>query len=376
MLCQSSRAKSHFTPWIGTPVAKAKQKPTSAPADILDSEPVTKLVTLLEESTRASPDIVRYFLEPAPGVLSRALSKRHHIIFGRRGSGKSSLLRKAVSDLTVNRVPIGYVDLEQFEGHSYPDVLVSILIKIFNEFKTWLDTAAVAPATKTSFWKKLFGAVPKKAAFNKTSTQELVDEIGQVIANLNTLLLENEEVSKKETERADRKGGAESSASVGAAPLPAKVAGKVSTESGRSYEVQSEYSHRKIEVLHRNIMIYKELFSKISGLAGGATYLLLDDLYFIRKADQALVVDYFHRIAKGSELWLKVGTIRHRSNYYRFGDPPLGMKLGDDADEIDLDITLEKFNSTKGFLLTILDNFAAVCEVDVRAILTDEREIA
>lgn len=86
--------------------------------DILDTEPVTNLVTLLEESTRASPDIVGYFLEPAPGVLSRALSKRHHIIFGRRGSGKSSLLRKAVSDLTVNRVPIGYVDLEQFKGHS------------------------------------------------------------------------------------------------------------------------------------------------------------------------------------------------------------------------------------------------------------------
>ena len=70
------------------------------------------------------------------------------------------------------------------------------------------------------------------------------------------------------------------------------------------------------------------------------------------------VVDYFHRVAKDHNLWLKVGTIRHRTRWYIHGDPPLGMKLGDDADEIDLDLTLEKYTLAKVFLVRILTNFA------------------
>ena len=62
-------------------------------------------------------------------------------------------------------------------------------------------------------------------------------------------------------------------------------------------------------------------------------------------------------LTKGSNLWIKVGTIRHRSRWYVFGDPPYGMKLGDDAEEIDLDVTLEKYDLTKRFLLEILENF-------------------
>ncbi len=116
----------------------------------LETPEVQNLVRLIEESTRASKESVRFFIEPAPGVLERAKSRRHHIVFGRRGSGKSSLLQKAVVDLTVSRTPIAYVDLEEFKGHTYPDVLVSVLIKTFTEFKRWLDTAATNPASKTN----------------------------------------------------------------------------------------------------------------------------------------------------------------------------------------------------------------------------------
>jgi hypothetical protein len=51
---------------------------------------------------------------------------------------------------------------------------------------------------------------------------------------------------------------------------------------------------------------------------------------------------------------LKIGTIRHRSTWYLRGDPAVGAKLGDDADEINLDITLEKYRTAKEFLTTIL----------------------
>ena len=118
---------------------------------------MARLLTLVEEAARSAEEGVKHFVEPAPGTLQRTTNKRHHIVFGRRGSGKSSLLRKAAADLTVDRRPIAYVNLEAFKGHSYPDVLISVLISTFTEFKRWMDTAAIHPSTQKTFWQRLFG---------------------------------------------------------------------------------------------------------------------------------------------------------------------------------------------------------------------------
>jgi hypothetical protein len=40
------------------------------------------------------------------------------------------------------------VDLEPFKGHTYPDVLISVLIEFFRSVKLWLDEAAVARANR------------------------------------------------------------------------------------------------------------------------------------------------------------------------------------------------------------------------------------
>jgi len=81
----------------------------------------------------------------------------------------------------------------------------------------------------------------------------------------------------------------------------------------------------------------------------------------MHESDQAQLLDYFHRIVKGNSLWLKVGTIRHRSQWYVHGDPPVGLKLGDDADEINLDLTLEKYTLAKEFLANILGELIREC---------------
>jgi hypothetical protein len=71
----------------------------NAPADrILDTEPVNTLARIVEEATRSTREGAKRFVEPAEGTLGRAKSRRHHIVFGRRGSGKSSLLTKAAAE--------------------------------------------------------------------------------------------------------------------------------------------------------------------------------------------------------------------------------------------------------------------------------------
>src|SRR5258708_10629024 len=109
--------------------------------ELLSTTQIDQLMTLVEEATRAVKGPPKRFIEPARGTLDRAKSRRHHIVFGRRGSGKTSLLRKASSDLTLRRLPTALIDLEAFKGHAYPDVLLSVLIETLHAFDDWLATA-------------------------------------------------------------------------------------------------------------------------------------------------------------------------------------------------------------------------------------------
>jgi hypothetical protein len=333
----------------------------NAPADrILDTEPVNTLARIVEEATRSTREGAKRFVEPAEGTLGRAKSRRHHIVFGRRGSGKSSLLTKAAAELTVDRCPIVFVDLEEFKGHTYPDVLISVLIRALGEFETWLKTAAINPGNKKSFWDKLFGAVPRRPALKKTPVADLNATLGQLLTELKTLLYQpddSERSIRSETSVEDKVGV---SAGVSAGAMGSKTCLKAEASSGQSTKesMETKYSHQKIAVLQRNILKYKDFFNSLSKISDGPSFLMFDDLYHIPRRDQAHLLDYFHRIAKGSNLWLKVGTIRHRTRWYVSGDPPTGMKLGDDADEIDLDVTLEKYDLTKRFLLRILEGLS------------------
>jgi hypothetical protein len=142
---------------------------------------IDALAIKIEEAARSTEEGVRYFIEPAPGTLNRAVAKRHHIVFGRRGSGKSSLLRKAGADLTVDRRPIALVNLETFKSHSYPDVLLSVLIATFKEYAEWMRTAAINPAAKKSFWERLFGTEPSRPAFNRKQCKALSERLEQEI---------------------------------------------------------------------------------------------------------------------------------------------------------------------------------------------------
>ena len=79
-------------------------------------------------------------------------------------------------------------------------------------------------------------------------------------------------------------------------------------------EVREAFQQNKIDFLHRNIREYRDIFHQIFELTNSDSYIFFDDLYHIRRDYQAYVIDYFHRIAKGNNLWIKVGTIRHRTH--------------------------------------------------------------
>ena len=341
--------------------------------ELLNSDKVQGLEITIEEATRSTEEGVKRFIEPAHGTLSRALAKRPHIVFGRRGSGKSSLLRKVTSNLTVDRRPIAFVDLESFKGHSYPDVLISILIQTLERFGHWLDTAAINPTNKTTFWEKLFGTKPKRPPFDKGRCKALSAQLKTEVDDLERLLLSEDQVATITRDVDVETAGESTSASASIGITSAGLSAEAGMDKKKSHEteVSEQFTRMKLDLLHRRIIEYQKIFRDLSSLANGDSYLVLDDLYHIRKSDQSRVIDYFHRLGKSSNLWIKVGTIRHRSSWYVNGDPPIGMKIGDDGDEIDLDLTLERYQQAKDFLSKILRGFFDTAKLKVEDILTE-----
>lgn len=231
----------------------------------LSLDAVDQLLVLCEEVTRATPEGARRFIEPAPGVLSRAKAEQHNIILGRRGSGKSSLLRKMAADLTVDRQPIAFVDMETFKGHSYPDVLISVLIKSLREFKKWLDGAATNPATKTTFWKRLFGTTPKRPAFNKKTTAELVERLQALISELERQLVAPESAAIVKTQKLENDSAVEGAIETEIGGQGAKVSTDVSLRSSvaTSSEQTSTYVSHKVAYLHQHIIAFQAFFNDV-----------------------------------------------------------------------------------------------------------------
>ncbi len=337
----------------------------------LFSEPVDQLLNDIEEATRASAEGVKRFIEPKQGTLRRASNKRHLLVFGRRGSGKSSLLRKAFANLSLNRQPTAYIDLETFKGHSYPDVLISVMIEAFKKFSEWLDTTAVN-SSSNSWWEKFFGAKPARKPINRKEAKELAVRFREEISDLEKTLLQAEKIDRREMTADESEFSSQTNVSgqisTGPNSLKSSVGG--SERSNDRKQIEDTYIYEKEAYLHRNIQRYRQLIVDLTNISESDAFLFLDDLYHIRRADQAKVIDYFHRIAKNNRLWLKIGTIRHRTTWYTHG-PSVGVKLGDDADDVDLDISLEQYGLAKDFLVHILQDFFR-SDLQLNAVLTED----
>lgn len=323
---------------------------------LIFDETIDKLATLVEEGARATKKATARFIEPAQGTLRRAESRRHHIVFGRRGSGKSSLLYKSAENLSKRNHPVAYVDLEPFKGHHYPDILISVLLASLDKFKDWLTNTEIQEKRRR-LWYTLF--LKKEQSQKDALVSKIVTCMNELIKQLyltdGSPLIEKCFDSRNEKESSNVKGKTAQSNPILDSSIETDIATAVELSSG--IEVQEEFKRSKIDYLHRKILDFQRIFIGFSKLTGADCFLFLDDLYHIRKADQPNLLDYFHRIAKGNSLWIKIGTIKNRSTWYVHSPQPVGLKLGDDADDINLDLTLEKFSVSKEFLESVLVSY-------------------
>lgn len=86
-------------------------------------------------------------------------------------------------------------------------------------------------------------------------------------------------------------------------------------------------------------------------------FIFLDDLHYLPKSEQPKLLDLLHSSVRECDAWLKIAGIKHLSSWYQ-SNPPLGLQTGQDADHIDLDITLENPQQAKNFLEQVLSSYA------------------
>jgi hypothetical protein len=107
-------------------------------------------------------------------------------------------------------------------------------------------------------------------------------------------------VDVRKTSSLSGKGAASYSVSVAKAKVAtdAKMEAEDSKEREQRIEHTEKTKRNKMGYLHRKIIDFQKIFDSIVELSGGDAFIFLDDLYHLRRADQAQVLDQVG-LAKG-----------------------------------------------------------------------------
>lgn len=284
------------------------------------------LRTRLADMLRASDETQEYFVEPQDGVLAQMLARRHHFVFGRRGSGKSSLLLQARSDaLKAGRV-VAMANLGKFGHQSLSQVILETFQAILRDIRR---------------------------ALARRGSHSFDQQISDTLQKIERLLQEPETHEEVEIE-----SDGSSEATEGRAGLDIKIVSaraKDSIGKTRTTERKKTFKEQKLERVNRVVGTFEDLLAQIAEESGGI-YVILDDLYYLSPDQQPHFLHYLASVCSGHPIWLKIGSVKQRTLTYTIDEGrPVGMDLTNDASEINLDSSLEHYAVTKSFLEKLLN---------------------
>jgi len=264
--------------------------------------------------------------------LADMVAKQNHVIFGRRGCGKTLLLR-ATQQKVDGEIRVVYINCEDYKQHSFPNVLIEILDALFEELEKNL-----------SGW---FG--------RKRRSRELIREIRNELTSLKEGADEADRTVKT-IKTAEVAGKAGANLAGGGLEIGAGIA------SARKAAVEQEYKQHDSKIQKLNLLLPKlkkrvrEFFEISTDVKG--VFLELDDFYHLSRTMQPHVADYVHRLCKDVPLFFKIATLRHASILYADrGNQPTGAQERHDYQPINIDFTLADFKKTASQLREILYRF-------------------
>ncbi len=240
------------------------------------SRSLVNLVTARARTSEAQPSLA--YIPDSAETISTAVTPRHHLIFGRRGAGKTALM------LETRR-----------------------LIEEGDNLSLWvnLQTYRRESADRTFAWvcQQLCERVQSHYAGR------------QITPHILTLV----------------------------APLRDQLERFTSSP-------ESSDAHNFIPKMHALIRRFVEI-------SAVRLFIFLDDFHYLPRNDQPKLLDMLHAMVRDGDAWLKIAGIKHLSRWFQL-HPPTGLQTGHDADEINLDVTLEDPFHAKVFLERVLGRYA------------------
>jgi hypothetical protein len=305
----------------------------------ISPDQLAKLRLVITENLR----VQRGGAEPVPYVdVSSALTdisaRQNHVVFGRRGCGKTLLLHHSAKRFSED-TKIVYLNCEDFKNHTFPNVLIEILDALFGELE-----------------KHLTGWFGKK--------KKSKDIIGEIRVELRRLKSGADTREERVKEVAESQSAQKVSAGV-----QLSLAG-FETEAGKAQRKQIERVYKqaddKAKRLYEKLPELKERVREFFAISTNvkAVFLQVDDFYHLRRVDQPFVMDYLHRLCKDLPLFFKVATLRHASVLFadRQGQPT-GAQERHDFQPINIDFTLSDFGRTERQNKQVLHAFGGLAGI-------------
>jgi energy-coupling factor transporter ATP-binding protein EcfA2 len=317
---------------------------------------VVELLPVLVEAARADRRTAERFVPPRTGILEETASRHHQFVFGRRGVGKSTLLRKIESLGPNGHGDVIFVDVETLRGRPYPDVLIELLINLLASLERRLGK--------------------KGGRFDlKRSRRRARRQLAKLTKTLRRLLNEPQTAERiiRELQSSSRSLGGEIGID-GHLKRIVRLRGKAATDRTREREETREahVEESKMDgLLGAAVLIRDALADAQTHLDGGTMLVVLDDFYHVPYESQPDVLAYLHQIVKNLGIYLKVCGVRHRINPFVEGDPPRGLQVGQDAGEVSLDITLERFTAAQAFLEQVLQGILDPLKIELDDLISE-----
>jgi hypothetical protein len=130
--------------------------------------------------------------------------------------------------------------------------------------------------------------------------------------------------------------------------------GKDDTDAASLQEVR-ESEEEKIRIVDGRLPDYKVVIQQeLSASSPPHAVFIIDDFYLVNPAYHAEVIDYLHRLLRDTDLYLKIGTVRHRTRLSKTDGIRYGVQPYEDVDTFNLDQTLEDLPRTTAYLEDML----------------------
>jgi len=324
------------------------------PVQPISDEQLPTLLAALAEAARAERRTAERFVPPRIGILEETASRRHQFVLGRRGVGKSTLLRKIESSGNdVERIVV-FVDIETLR--EYPDVLIELLIELLDGLRGRL---------KPDAWYRVDQRVARVRVRRR---------LAKLTATLRRLLAQPQVAQRTVRELQSRASGGSVGGGLWLRHQDQGVDATAEASRTRTSEESSEGSEERTKMdglLAAAVLIRDVLAAAQDALGDKSTLIVLDDFYHVPFDDQPDVLAYLHQIVKNHNIWLKICGVRHRLHPFVEGDPPRGMQIGQDAAEVSLDITLERFQAAQTFLERVLSGICEPLQIPIDMLLTE-----